>query len=841
MLISLKWLSDYVSLEGLTTDQIAKTLTSLGLEVENIKETKQFDDQIVVGKVISAVKHPNADTLRLCTVDVNEGALLNIVCGAPNARAGIHVAVAKKGAVLPDGLKIKASKIRGEASEGMLCSESELGISKDHNGIIELNASYELGKTLSTYIQVQDTILELNVTPNRSDCLSYIGVARDLAAKLARPLKLPIAEPAFPKTGGETVHVHIDSEAVSSRFCAVMMKGVKAISSPQWLQKRLEAAGMRPLNVLIDVTNYVMLEYGQPIHAYDRRIVDGDTLRVRNARDGESFTTLDGAKIVLNKEDVMIFDASKAVGLAGIMGGANSEIKEDTTEIIIEAAHFDPQSIRKTARRLAIHSEASHRFERSIDIERIPEVIRRVSSLLCQCLVEQKESEPVFASQLFDKYLSPLSHKKIALRLARARAIIANPVLSLKKCEQHLEALGFVVLDKTDERVLFEIPSWRNDIQREIDLIEEIARLEGYDKIPYEVPRIQSSAMLEDPYISFYETVKQSLATMGMCEVMTYPFVGEEECRKLGLNEAHGLWPSVRIANALNEKQAFLQTTLLPGLLNALVRNRNFASRGVRLFEVSRAYFEQSALQKNAGSKEWEYFLRPSRKLTYKAKSEQNRVLERELVAGLIDHPFSAKTWDGAETMPSFYHAKALVSSLLNQFSVSNIDYQVCEADWLPFLHPKAAAWVVVDKIRVGWIGELHPQLANSYDLGTDLPVCFELDFEALFSVSHKRALKIQSPARFPMVSRDLAMLVKKELSFQDFDLCARKFPAKKHLSGVKLFDLYEGEHVAAGMKSFAVTCTFQSQQGTLTDEEVDREVQGLLEHLKTKLGAVQR
>ncbi len=841
MLISLKWLSDYVSLEGVTTDLVAKTLTSLGLEVENIRETKQFDEQIVVGKVISATKHPNADTLRLCTVDVNEGTLLNIVCGAPNARTGIYVAVAKKGAVLPDGMKIKASKIRGEASEGMLCSESELGISKEHSGIIELDASYELGKTLSSYLQVQDTILELSVTPNRSDCLSYIGVARDLAAKLGRPLKLPIAEPAFSKTGGETVHIHIDSENTSSRFCAALLKGVKAVSSPPWLQKRLEAAGMRPLNVLIDVTNYVMLEYGQPIHAYDRRFVAGDTLQVRSAKEGEPFTTLDGAKILLNKEDLLIFDATKAVGLAGIMGGENSEIKEDTTEIIVEAAHFDPQSIRKAARRLGIHSEASHRFERGIDIERIPEVIRRVCSLLSQCLVEQKEKEPVLASPLCDKYLSPLTHKKIALRLARARTIIANPVLSLKKCEQNLEALGFVVLDKTDERILFEIPSWRNDIQREIDLIEEIARLEGYDKIPYEVPRIQTSAMIEDPYIDFYETVKQSLATMGMCEVMTYPFVGEEDCRKLGLSETHGLWPSVRIANALNEKQAFLQTTLMPGLLNALVRNRNFASRGVRLFEVSRAFFNQEALQKNAGSKEWEYFLRPSRKLTHKAKTEQNRVLERELVAGVIDHPFSAKTWDGAESAPSFYHAKALVMALLNQFAISHAEFLPCEADWLPFLHPKAAAWLVVDKVRLGWIGELHPQLANSYDLGADLPVCFELDFEALFSVCHKRNLQIKSPARFPVVSRDLAMLVQKDLSFHDFEVCVRKFPAKKHLSGIKLFDLYEGEHVAPGMKSFAVTCTFQSQQGTLTDEEVDREVLSLLEHLKVKLGAVQR
>ncbi len=837
MIISSQWLNDYVSLEGLSSQEIAKTLTSLGLEVEGIKETALFDANIVLGKVLAAQKHPNADTLRLCQVDVGGKDILNIVCGAHNAREGIYVAVAQKGAVLPDGLKIKATKIRGEASEGMLCSERELGMSDDHDGIIEWKTTtHALGTPIRSFLQKPDAVMELNVTPNRSDCLSYIGVARDLAAKLKRPLKKPGSGTFQTASKLENINLQIENAEECTRFCAVLLKGVRAVESPLWLKQRLENSGMRSVNVLVDATNYVMLEYGQPIHAYDRRFVSDDTLKVCSGKSAD-FKTLDDADIKIQANDILICDAQKTIGLAGIMGGKNSEIKADTSEVLIEVAHFSMQKIRKTARRLGISSEASYRFERGVDIEVLPEVLKRVSSLIVQCLAEQGIKDVQVASQFYDKQVKERAVHKIALRLSRLRTMIADPVFKQETCINYLEALGFKLCDQKEERMLFEIPSWRNEILREIDLIEEVARLQGYDAIPYEVPRMMIAGQKEDPYIEFANKVKQSIATLGMNEVMTYPFTGKEDYEKLRLSEGHLFWPTVQVANALNEKQAFLQSLLLPSLLEALARNRNRGVKGVRLFEVARTFFSNETL-KAATSYEAKYFLRQSRLLSAKAKAEEGRVIERETLAGLIDQPFTQKEWDREESPTTFYHGKELLSSLLKNFGLSNLSFVSCD---LPFVHPHASAFIVFGRDRLGWVGELHPETANSYDLGKDVPVCFELDLEALFEAHEKQSYKIKQPARFPAVVRDLALLVEKDLSFRDFQIQLTKFPGKKHLNDARLFDLYLGESIGHDKKSFAVSCTFQSSERTLTDEEVDSELATLLSHLKAKLGAVQR
>ncbi len=838
MIISLNWLKDYVSLEGLTSQEIAKELTSLGLEVEGIKETTLFDEKIVVGKVLAAQKHPNADTLRLCRVDVGSGTVLDIVCGAPNAREGIFVAVAQIGVVMPDGMKIKASKIRGEASQGMLCSKRELGLSEDHEGIIELEDHHSLGIPVRSFLQEVDSILELNVTPNRSDCLSYIGVARDLAAKLQRPLKKPISE-LPPAKENHKLNIQVENAEASARFCAVLVKNVKAVPSPSWLQKRMTSMGMRSINCIVDVTNYVMVEYGQPIHAYDRRIIAGDALKVSLGHNTE-FKTLDDSTVQLKPEDILICDAEKIVGLAGIKGGQNSQIQDDTNEIILEVAHFSQTHIRKTSRRLGLSSEASYRFERGVDVEVIPEVLRRVTTLLMECLREQNACEPYLASSLVDCYVAPLPPRKIALRLPRVRTIIANPVCTLDKCIQHLKNLGFVFCDKTEERALFEVPSWRNDVHREIDLIEEIARLEGFDNIPYEMPRMAIAGLAEDPYIEFCNQVKRSLASLGLCEVMTFPFVGKDIYERLQVPAGHGLWPSVRLANALNEQEAFLQTSLVPGLLQSVGRNRNHGRKGVRLFEMARSYFSEEAKSWVAGGVEWQNFLRPSRLLSMRAKSESGRVIERDLIAGVLDQPFVPKEWNHEEITADFYHAKDLVASFLKTLGIAKVDFVLPDPQAVPFLHPHASAMIVFGKDRLGWVGELHPQAVNAMDLGTDTPILFELDVEAIFEVQQKQSYKIKEPIRFPAMTRDLALLVPKELSYAAFQACMKKFP-KKNLTNFRLFDLYEGGQVGAGLKSFASSYTFQSAQRTLTDAEVDAELGSLVQYLSKQLGAVQR
>lgn len=844
MIISLNWLSDYISLEGLSTKELAKALTSIGLEVEGIKETALLDPNLVLGKILAAEKHPNADTLRLCQVDVGDGGeALRIVCGAHNARAGIYVVVAKKGAVLPDGLKIKPTKIRGAESNGMLCSPRELQISDDHDGIVEwAQAPASLGTPVHTFMQKPEAIFELNVTPNRSDCLSYIGIARDLGAKLGRPLKLPqVDEVSLKPHSSQNMKIHIDKEEECGRFSAVMLKKVKAVASPSWMQKRLEASGVRSINLIVDATNYTMLEYGQPIHAYDRRFVEGDCLQVLSGKT-EKYQTLDGAEISIVPDDILICDAKKIVGLAGIMGGKNSEIKEDTTEVIIEVAHFSMEKIRKTARRLGIHSDASYRFERGIDIQNILSVLKRVTSLIILASKELGLPEVEIASKFFDSYPNPVPSHKIALRLSRVRSVLGYPLLKHEQCIQHLENLGFKLCDeKESERMLFEIPTWRHDVQREIDLIEEIGRLEGYDPIPYEVPRMSIAGQKEDPYLEFVNKLKQSVACLGLHEVMTYPFTGSEDYEKLRIAQGHGYWPTVALANALNERQSFLQTLLLPTLLQSLVRNRNRGVRGVKLFEVSRTYFSTDNLQWSKGGEEWKRFLRFSRLLSGKAKTESGRVIEREILGGLLDQPFTQKEWNKAEGSASFFHGKELIASLLSQFGVSKLDFVPCDADSLPFIHPHASAWVVFGRERLGWIGELHPETAAAFDLGKDVPICFELDLEALFDVQERQTYKIKTPGRFPSVVRDLALMIAKEVTYKEFQTQALKFPGKKHLTAFRLFDLYEGERLQEGMKSFAASCTFQSLDRTLTDQEVEFEMTALLNHLKSKFGAVQR
>lgn len=839
MKISLDWLNDYISLEGYSAQDIAKTLTSLGLEVEGIEESKKVDAKIVLGKVTQCGQHPNADSLKVCKVDVGSDEELNIVCGGINAREGIYVAVAQKGAVLPDGMKIKSSKIRGEPSQGMLCSERELELSEDHDGILEwTEAPAKLGAPVHSFMQKSDSVLELSITPNRADCLSYIGIARDLSAKLERPLKFPEI-PQLKSSENSEIKIHIDNEEECGRFCAVMLKGVKALPSPTWLQQRLEASGTRSVNMIVDVTNYVMYEYGQPIHAYDRRFVKEDTFRVRSGESSE-YTTLDDSTIKLEHNDILICDAEKIVGLAGIMGGKNSEIKEDTTEVILEVAHFSMSKVRKTARRLALHSEASHRFERGIDIERIPEVLNRVTALILQCMEEAKLDAKV-TSQFYDTYKSSSSEKMIALRLDRARSLIGKATLSKETCIKHLENLGFKLEDQKDERMVFKVPSWRSDILREIDLIEEVARLDDYDSIPYEMPRLELAGQKEDPYLEFVQKMKQSFALKGLHEVMTYPYTGSEDYKNLLLSEGHGLWPKVELANALNERQAYLQTTLIPTLLHALQRNRNHGVKGSKLFEVARCYFAQESLEWSEGGKEWKSYLRPSRLFTAKAKKEEGRLIERECLAGILDQPFSGKEWNYPEEASTFFHGKELISSLLGSLGLSRVEFTPCDPSWLPFVHPHAGAWILFAKKRVGWLGELHPQTASAYKLGNESPVVFELDLEAIFAAQEKVSYKIKTPARFPAVVRDLALLVNKDLSYADLEMQATRFPGKKHMKAFRLFDLYEGEQIEASKKSLAVSCTFQSSEKTLTDQEVESELKQLVEHLSKKLGAVQR
>ena len=840
MLVSLNWLNEYCDLSGLSAETISETLTQLGHEVEGSETIAPIAKGVIVGQIKTAVKHPGADSLQLCEVDVGSEALLKIVCGAPNARSGLKVAVATVGTQLAPDFKIKASKIRGEPSQGMLCSEKELGISDANEGILEIEADWKLGSPIADYVNTSDVVLDLSLTPNRADCLSYVGLARDLAAKLGRKLNLPetkVGTAEFQTI--EKIKVKIAADAGCARFTALAIEGVKAVASPTWMQTRLKAAGMRPINLLVDVTNYVMLEMGQPIHAYDQRFLEGGVIQVRSATLGETLSTLDGNTVKLEPGDLLICDDKKSVGLAGIMGGANSEVKSDTTDLIVEVAHFFPTQVRKTSKRLGLHTEASHRFERGIHVENIDQVSLRVGTLLEHCLKEVGEGAPRVSCKLLDVYPAPQTPAKIALRLPRVRSFLNLNHLSLEDCVKHLSALQFKLIDKTTERMLFEIPGFRHDIVREVDLIEEVARMEGFEKVPYELPRMNITPNVEHPIIEFTDHVKVVLAQLGLTEAISFPFHSRRDYEKLRLKAGHPYWPSKELLNPLNEEMAFMQTSLIPGLLKASRLNRHHGHRGSRLFEVGRAFYDFGA----DGLDKAQYPLfcgwdRDELHLTTKAHSEKSRPVERSLVAGIIDHLYREQGWDHAEEQAHFFHGKGIVEALCASFGLRQLDWQRPMESELPFMHPGACAKILAGNYTLGYVGELHPSSALDWELAGDSPVVFELDLEALYMAQDKKLEVDPRPRKFPAVVRDFALVVDEGLSYANLEAAVSEFPKKKNLKHMRLFDLYQGEHVEQGKKSMAASFVFESLEKTLTDKEVEKESQGLLQWLKQKVGS---
>ena len=835
MLVSRKWLSNYIDLEGFSSEEIADTLTDLGLEVESDSEKAPLDEKVVVGKIEKAEQHPNADSLRVCEVNVAEGEdNLVIVCGAPNAREGIRVAVAQVGSVLPGDFKIKKSKIRSVPSFGMLCSERELEISGEHDGILELDPSHEIGAKVNQFIDTSDSVFDVSLTPNRSDCLSYIGIARELAAKFSRPVKLPNIDysPSTFKTE-DLVKSEIDSEEASSRLVCLAVKGLKVSESPFWLLNALEASGLRPVNFVVDLTNYVMLELGQPVHAYDRRDLSGGKIQVKVLNAESDFKTLDDKTVKLISGDIVIQDGNKTFGVAGVMGGKDSEVKDDTTEIIIEAAEFCPGSVRKTSKRLGLHTDASHRFERGIDLENLSFVVKRLAHLIQSC---QKDAE--VASDLLDLYPVKRKEKRVALRLDRVRKILALTLLKTKECIDSLESIGLKLLDKTDDRMLFSIPSWRHDLVREVDLIEEVGRLIGFDKIKAEVPRMNIQPNFENPFVAFQDDARFALASLGLSEVITYPFSSEEDYKNLLCQEGEVLWPSCQLRNPLSEKESYMQTSLIPSLLKATLQNRNHGEEGTKTFEIGRAYFDSKVFE--AAKKESSFF-KKSLSLPYLESNTEKEVFEKGLIAGVMDSPKISKSWRSEQVEPGFFDVKALLEGFFQSLNIKNVDYRRPEEGDYPFFHPGASAALYVGDECLGFAGELHPKALSNLGLSAKPLVAFELDLERCFQAI-SRQIKIEAVAKkFPVVTRDFSFLVKDELSFGEFQSCVLKNPRKKFLTAVDLFDVYQGDKVPSGTKSFAARFTFQSSQKTLGDKEINRESGFLVDWLKDQVGAEQR
>lgn len=836
MLISREWLSEYIDLDGISDQQLDDSLTQLGLEVEEIHQYESLDDKIYVGEIKSIEPHPDASKLNLCLVDYKHSEE-QVVCGAPNVKVGMHVAIAINSAVLPDGTKLKPSKIRGIMSSAMLLSGKELGISEDQDGLLSMDGT--VGQAVKDLFPSSDAVFELSITPNRGDCLSYIGIARDLSAKLKRPLKTPEVQLEVDDSLATETKLQVATDIGCARFNLLRIDGVQVTQSPYWLRRRLEVSGVRSINLLVDISNYVMLETGQPNHFYDREAVLEETLKVRFPSSDETLTTLDGKEVKLASDDILIADGQRAIGLGGVMGGANSEVKASTTSLLLEVAYFDPSSVRKTAKRLALNSEASKRFERGIDVENIGNVALRAAGLLQKLGKEQAGSDVKVAASSSSYYPNKRKESLIALRVPRARSILAMPLLTVEQTVNDLKPLGIKLVDSNDERLLFAVPAWRHDISREIDLVEEVGRIQGFEKIIPEYPRMAVNPTREHPFLKFIEDTKNMLAAQSrMTEVITYPFFSQKEYEKLGIGAEHPYYPRIKLANALNEEKAWLQTTLIPSVLKSVEKNRSRGQRKSRIFQVAHGFFSEEAKSSadflKAQLERREYYF------THLAKRD-DRPIERTLLVGALDSSEQLNSWQFPAQSLNFYSGKQLIDELLGSFGLAEVSYSQSDLQFLPFLHPKASARLECNGLHLGFVGELHPQVSDDLGFGLEPLVLFELDLEGVFQAIQSRKIAIEPAAKFPPLGRDLAFEVDEAVSYSDFVRAVSEFPKKRNLVSHSLFDVYKGDKMQAGKKSMAFTFSFQAANKTLTEKEVDKEIVALKSWLQKEIAAEQR
>jgi phenylalanyl-tRNA synthetase beta chain len=754
-------------------------------------------ENVVVGQIVAINPHPDAERLTLPTVDLGTERQ-SVVCGAPNLKVGDKVVFAHVGAQLIDGhtgkaFRLKSAKIRGVLSSGMVCSEKELGISDSHEGIVVLPADAPLGTPLADYLG--DAILDLDITPNRPDCLSVIGVAREVAALTGKKVRLPEAsyEEASPPIDKQ-ISIEIKAPDLCPRYSASLITGLKIAESPPWLQQRLLACGMRPINNIVDVTNYVMLEYGEPLHAFDYHQLKGRKIIVRRAGEGENMVSLDGVKRVLSGEMLVIADEERAVAIAGVMGGADSEVTDKTTAILLEAASFNPASIYHTGNTLGLPSEARLRFERGISPELTIPALKRATQLIVQ-LAGGKA-----AKGLVDAYPGRKEPKPITLSTDRVNAFLGAD-FTPGQMKKTLVSLGFDV-KPADSGFLVIAPYWRSDIALAEDLIEEIARIIGYDQIPTTMLSEPIPRHNPDPIISLKREARRSLTGYGFQEVVTYSMTSLELINKL-LPHPHSLKP-LRVANPMTAEQEYLRPSLRANLLAALSANRRHEAGSIRLFELGRVY-----------------------------QPRPNGLPEEpEMVCGLLSGPRFEEWWHGEGEAADFFDAKGVVGGLLTSLGV--------EASFEPngdeSLHPGKQAAIVIKNKKMGVVGELHPKVAEAFELSGAVYL-FEINLAALLPFTLARKL-FQPIPRFPAIVRDIALVVDGGVTNREAQDVIKGFTL---VADVALFDVYSGAKLPVGKKSLAYRITFQSPSHTLTDDEVNKVQQKILDKLAKQLGATLR
>ena len=793
MRVSLKWLRAYVDID-LPVDDLAEKLTMAGAEVSSVTRVGGSWDSVFVGQLVGVEPHPNADRLRLATVDLGDERQ-TVVCGAPNLRVSDKIAFAKVGAKLIDphsGLlsELRPAKIRGVSSAGMVCSEAELGISESHEGIMVLSPDALLGAPLAEILG--DAIMDAEVTPNRPDWLSMLGIAREVAALTGKQVRLPTVSYEEPGPEVQTLAtVEIADPDLCPRYCATIVEGVTIAPSPAWMQERLVAAGMRPISNLVDITNYVMLEYGQPLHAFDYQMVADRRIIVRRARAGETMTTLDSVERELSPDVLLITDGMGPVAVAGVMGGYESEVTDATTTILLEAANFNGANIRRTEANLRLRSEASLRFEKGLNPELAAHAARRATQLM----VELGGGRA--ARGMIDVYPGRIEPAPVGLSTERLRRVLGVG-FSAERVKGVLDSLGFDVRPDADvESMDVYSPWWRTDIHVADDLVEEVARIIGYDEIPTttlsdELPRWQP-----DPLRDLRQRLSDLLAEAGMQEIITYSLTGRERLEKLG----PAIQP-LRVANPMSAEQEYLRTTLRPGLLTTLAANERHEESGLRLFETGRIYLP----------------------------GKDNLPEEREVVAGVMAGPRSERSWLGDGGAIDFFDAKGMVEAVFARLGVE-VSYEAASD---PALHPGRTSSLKIRHETIGLLGEVRPDVARDFGVSSRPVLVFELDLPALLPhVSRQRPYR---PAtRFPGVSQDIALVLDQDVPAARVE---RIIAGARLVRQVTLFDVYTGPQVPPGKKSLAFSVLYQSDERTLTDEEVGRAQRAIVARLERELDA---
>lgn len=821
MLVSWNWLQDFVDLTDLTPEVVAEKLTMSGMEVEGLHRVGSELDGVVLGHVVECAPHPGADSLSLTKVDIGAEELVQVVCGAPNVAQGAYAPLATVGTTIPSGITLKKAKIRGEKSFGMLCSESELGLPESVDGLLLFDApSHAPGTPIATVLGLEDTVIEIGLTPNRPDGLSIRGVAREVAALFGRTLRAPepadISASVSGAAAADAVRVTIADPAGCPRYAAAVVRGVKVGPSPDWLRERIEAVGQRSVNNLVDVTNYILMEQGQPLHAFDLAKVRGGEIRVRRAEEGETITSLDGSERPLLAGDLVIADAEGPTAIAGVMGGADSEITDATTDVLIECANFEPSTVRRTSRRLGMHTESSHRFERGVDVERIPDVLARTLELIV-ATQEHLGVKCAVAPGPVDVYPSPYQAPTITMDAAMPERIL-GVAISPQEGVAILTRLG-ITAELSGGDIVATIPAYRPDLERPIDLVEEVGRVHGYEAIPSTplrgdvglvhnrrtdaAPRAQEAQpVVPADELDRYERLRRTWASLGVSEAVNWSFSDPEKQQIFA-----GDSPVIRLRNPLGAERAEMRRSLLPGLLENMAHNLANGAGVVQLIELGRVYPGGDVPDENA---------EPTR------------------MAGVFAGDFPA-TWNGPGRALDAYD---VTGSLRRSLNAVGVDVEVVTAAPPAWAHPGVSASVKLNGRTAGWLGRLHPEVVDRWQI--EVPVyAFDVAVDEALARTPD-APQHAAIARTPASDRDLALVIDTELPYGEVHKALRGF-SHKLLESVTLFDVYAGKGLPDGKKSIALRAVFRDREGTLTDGQVDKLTAKLLRHLERSVGATLR